>query len=47
MKSAFFTKERVINGGGRIVRKMVAGTRRIDLCLVYEGQKYPIERKNN
>jgi hypothetical protein len=37
--------QRVINGGGQIVRDMVAGTGRLDLCLVYEGQKYPIELK--
>jgi hypothetical protein len=37
--------QRVINGGGQIVREMAAGTGRLDLCLVYEGQKYPIELK--
>ncbi|MDR1154724.1 MAG: ATP-binding protein, partial [Bacteroidales bacterium] len=36
---------RVINGGGQIAREMGAGTGRIDLCLVYEEQKYPIELK--
>jgi hypothetical protein len=37
--------QRVINGGGQIVREMVAGSGRLDLCIVYRGQKYPIEIK--
>jgi Holliday junction resolvase len=37
--------QRVINGGGLIVRDMAAGSGRLDLCLVYKGQKYPIEIK--
>jgi type II secretory pathway predicted ATPase ExeA len=37
--------QRVINGGGQIAREMAAGTGRIDLCLTYEEQKYPIELK--
>jgi hypothetical protein len=37
--------QRVINGGGQIIRDMGAGTGRLDLCLVYERQKYPIELK--
>ena len=37
--------QRVINGGGRILREMAAGTGRLDLCLVYEDEKYPIELK--
>ena len=37
--------QRVINGGGDIIREMAAGTGRTDLCLVYDGQKYPIELK--
>jgi hypothetical protein len=37
--------QRVINGGGQIIRDMSAGSGRLDLCLVYEGQKYPIELK--
>jgi hypothetical protein len=37
--------QRVVNGGGRIIRDMGAGTGRLDLCLVYERQKYPIELK--
>jgi hypothetical protein len=35
----------VINGGGQIHREMAAGTGRLDLCLVYENEKYPIELK--
>ena len=37
--------QRVVNGGGDIIREMAAGTGRADLCLVYEGKKYPIELK--
>ena len=37
--------QRVLNGGGLIIRDMAAGSGRLDLCLVYEGQKYPIELK--
>jgi hypothetical protein len=37
--------QRVVNGGGWIIRDMAAGTGRLDLCLVYEKQKYPIELK--
>jgi hypothetical protein len=37
--------QRVINGGGQLIREMAAGTGRLDICLVYEGQKYPIELK--
>ncbi|MDR1102963.1 MAG: AAA-like domain-containing protein [Tannerella sp.] len=37
--------QRVINGGGQIIRDMGAGTGRLDLCLVYERQKYPVELK--
>jgi len=37
--------QRVINGGGYIIRKMALGKRRADLCVVYEEQKYPIELK--
>ena len=37
--------QRIINGGGYIIREMAAGTGRTDLCLVYEGRKYPIELK--
>ncbi|MDR1483910.1 MAG: ATP-binding protein [Planctomycetaceae bacterium] len=37
--------QRVINGGGQLFREMAAGKGRLDLLLVYEGQKYPIELK--
>jgi len=37
--------QRIINGGGYIIREMGAGTGRTDLCLVYNNQKYPIELK--
>ena len=37
--------QRVLNGGGYIIRETAAGTGRADLCVVYDGQKYPIELK--
>jgi hypothetical protein len=37
--------QRVINGGGQLIREMAAGSGRIDLCLIYENRKYPIELK--
>ena len=37
--------QRVINGGGDIIREPAANTKRSDLCIVYEGEKYPIELK--
>jgi hypothetical protein len=37
--------QRVMNGGGDIIREMAANTKRTDLCIVYEGKKYPIELK--
>ena len=37
--------QRILNGGGQIIREMGAGTGRTDLCLVYQGKKYPIELK--
>jgi hypothetical protein len=37
--------QRVINGGGQILREMAAGRGRLDLCVVYGGWKYPIEIK--
>jgi hypothetical protein len=37
--------QRVINGGGDIIREPAANTKRSDLCIVYEGKKYPIELK--
>jgi hypothetical protein len=37
--------QRVVNGGGQIIREMAADKGRLDICLVYEGRKYPIELK--
>jgi Holliday junction resolvase len=37
--------QRVVNGGGQIIRDIASGSGRLDLCLVYENQKYPIELK--
>jgi hypothetical protein len=37
--------QRIINSGGSVIRDMGAGTGRADLCLVYEGKKYPVEIK--
>ena len=37
--------QRVINGGGRIIREMALGKKRADLCVVYDAQKYPVELK--
>jgi len=37
--------QRVVNGGGEVHREFALGTRQTDLCVVYDGQKYPIELK--
>jgi hypothetical protein len=37
--------QRIVNGGGRIIREFAAGRNRLDLCVEYEGQKYPVELK--
>ena len=37
--------QRVINGGGRISREMALGKKRVDLCIEWQNQKYPIEIK--
>jgi hypothetical protein len=37
--------QRIVNGGGRIIREMAAESGRLDLCAIYEGGKYPIEVK--
>jgi hypothetical protein len=37
--------QRILNGGGQIIREMAAGTGRTDLCIVYQARKYPIELK--
>jgi hypothetical protein len=39
--------QRIINGGGQIIREMAAGMGRLDICIVFNGQKYPIELKLN
>ncbi|MCP4701325.1 MAG: ATP-binding protein, partial [Gammaproteobacteria bacterium] len=36
---------RIINSGGRITREMATGNGRLDLCLDYRGEKYPVELK--
>ncbi|MDR1918240.1 MAG: ATP-binding protein, partial [Tannerellaceae bacterium] len=37
--------QRIVNGGGQIIREMALGRMRLDLCLIYENRKYPIELK--
>jgi len=37
--------QRVINGGGQIGREMALGKKRVDICLEWQNQKYPIEIK--
>ena len=37
--------QRVLNGGGRVVREMAAGSGRLDLCVEYESERYPLELK--
>ena len=37
--------QRVLNGGGRILREMATGRRRLDLCVELDGQSYPVELK--
>ncbi len=37
--------QRIINGGGEILREYAYGTKRIDLCVIFKGNKYPIELK--
>ena len=37
--------QRVVNGGGQVIREMASGKGRLDICLIYENQKYPIELK--
>jgi hypothetical protein len=39
--------QRVINGGGEILREYAYGRKRMDLCLKFNNQKYPIELKLN
>jgi hypothetical protein len=37
--------QRIINGGGTIIREYASGRERMDLCVVYKNNKYPIELK--
>ena len=37
--------QRIINGGGTIIREYASGRERMDLCVIYENNKYPIELK--
>jgi hypothetical protein len=37
--------QRVVNGGGQIIREMASGTGRLDICIIYEDKKYPLELK--
>ncbi|MDR3137815.1 MAG: PD-(D/E)XK nuclease domain-containing protein, partial [Tannerellaceae bacterium] len=37
--------QRVINGGGQIIREMATGKGRVDINVVYQGHNYPIELK--
>jgi hypothetical protein len=37
--------QRIVNSGGRIDRELASGPGRLDLCIHYQNQKYPIELK--
>jgi hypothetical protein len=37
--------DRLVNSGGKLIREMALGTRRVDLCVIYGDYKYPIELK--
>ena len=37
--------QRIINGGGTILREYASGRERMDLCVLYKKNKYPIELK--
>ena len=37
--------QRVVNGGGQIIREFAIDTGRTDLAIIYEGKTYPIELK--
>ncbi len=37
--------QRVVNSGGRISRELASETRRLDLCVHFGGERYPIELK--
>ena len=37
--------QRIVNSGGRISREIASGKRRLDLCVHYQQNRYPIELK--
>jgi len=37
--------QRIINGGGTILREYASGRERMDLCVIYDKRKYPVELK--
>jgi Holliday junction resolvase len=37
--------QRIINGGGDVIRDMALGKTRADICAIHNGIKYPIELK--
>ncbi len=37
--------QRVVNSGGRIGRELAAGSGRLDTCMEYGGERYPMELK--
>jgi hypothetical protein len=37
--------QKIVNGGGQIIREPAVGNGRLDLCLIYDEIKYPIELK--
>ena len=39
--------QRVVNGGGRIVREMASGSGRLDLCVEFRGRRYAVEVKTS
>jgi hypothetical protein len=41
----YFYLIKVVNSGGKVVREDSLGNGRVDLCLRYKGNKYPIELK--
>ncbi|MBQ6924311.1 MAG: ATP-binding protein [Kiritimatiellae bacterium] len=39
--------QRIVNGGGRIIREMAAGSGRLDLCVEFRGRRYAVEVKTS
>ena len=39
--------QRVVNGGGRIIREMASGSGRLDLCVEFRGKRYAVEVKTS